>query len=130
MTSMSPRHENTGSTQSRPPVRTCVGCKKRVPTVDLLRVVVGRTGVIPDVRRRLPGRGAWLHLDPSCLDNAVRRRAFGRALRVPGTVDLSAVHTYIAGVEAVGDGPERSTSSAQSHTGRSAVPDEKNRHQH
>ena len=37
--------------------------------------------VLPDPRRRRPGRGAWLHPAISCLDHAVRRRAFGRALR-------------------------------------------------
>lgn len=37
------------------------------------RVVVGRV---------LPGRGAWLH--PACLDVALKRRAFSRALRVSG----------------------------------------------
>lgn len=28
-----------------------------------------------------PGRGAWLCADGACLDAAVKRRAFGRALR-------------------------------------------------
>ena len=28
-----------------------------------------------------PGRGAWLCADAACLDAAVKRRAFGRALR-------------------------------------------------
>ena len=35
----------------------------------------------------LPGRGAWLHRDPECVELAERRRAFARALRVPGPVD-------------------------------------------
>ena len=49
------------------PVRTCVGCRKRAPVNDLLRVVV-RTGVlVPDPRRRLPGRGASVHPTPECL---------------------------------------------------------------
>lgn len=30
-----------------------------------------------------PGRGAWLHADAACLDLAVRRTAFARALRAP-----------------------------------------------
>jgi len=66
------------------PVRTCVGCRKRAPVNDLLRVVV-RTGVlVPDPRRRLPGRGASVHPTPECLTAAERRRAFARALRLPG----------------------------------------------
>jgi predicted RNA-binding protein YlxR (DUF448 family) len=103
------RHGSTGSTPTRLPVRTCVGCKERVPAVDLLRVVVGRTGdsdssesvIVPDVHRRLPGRGAWLHPVSECLVNAERRRAFGRALRVQGVVDVTAVEAFIGnGAEA------------------------------
>ncbi len=51
--------------------------------------------VVPDPRTRLPGRGAWLHLDPECLDQAVRRRAVARALRVQAPVDLSAVASHL-----------------------------------
>jgi predicted RNA-binding protein YlxR (DUF448 family) len=76
------------------PRRTCVGCRAVERSGVLLRVVaeavVGVGGdedgssylVVPDPRRRLPGRGAWIHPDPGCLRAAERRRAFGRALRV------------------------------------------------
>ncbi|CAM2901146.1 YlxR family protein [Prescottella defluvii] len=80
--------------QAGEPVRTCVGCRQRELAADLLRVVAREDGsggfvLTPDPRRRLPGRGAWLHLDPKCLADAVRRRAFGRALRVSGSLDSS-----------------------------------------
>ncbi|WP_335334164.1 YlxR family protein [Gordonia phthalatica] len=42
------------------------------------------TQVVVDERGRLPGRGAWLHRDERCLSLAVRRRAFGPALRDRG----------------------------------------------
>ena len=42
-----------------------------------------------------PGRGAWLHPDDHCLAAAIRRRAFARALRIPGTPDTSAVVEYL-----------------------------------
>ncbi|MCX5046552.1 YlxR family protein [Aldersonia sp. NBC_00410] len=82
------------------PVRTCVGCRKRELTTDLLRVVARENGpngyvVVPDPRHRLPGRGAWLHPTAGCLSNADRRRAFGRALRVSGYLDTSAVEQYL-----------------------------------
>ena len=35
------------------------------------------------VGRSLPGRGAWLHPDPACLDTAVKRRGFSPAPRGP-----------------------------------------------
>ena len=49
----------------------------------------------PDPRLRLPGRGAWLHPTPECLDLALRRKAFGRALRVKARLELAAVSAYI-----------------------------------
>ncbi|WP_374107260.1 MULTISPECIES: YlxR family protein [unclassified Rhodococcus (in: high G+C Gram-positive bacteria)] len=66
-----------------------------------MRIVAGvsDTGTISavvDHRRRLPGRGAWLHPDANCLQQAERRRAFGRALRVTGPLDLSALARELA----------------------------------
>jgi predicted RNA-binding protein YlxR (DUF448 family) len=49
-----------------------------------------------DVRRRLPGRGAWLHPSPDCLDLALRRRALTRALRVAGPLDTSGLAGALA----------------------------------
>ena len=51
--------------------------------------------VVPDVRRRLPGRGAWLHFDLECLRNAERRRAFSRAFRVQGALDVASLREHI-----------------------------------
>jgi len=50
---------------------------------------------VADPRLRLPGRGAWLHPTPECLDLAVRRKAFGRALRVKAYLEVAAVGAYI-----------------------------------
>ena len=70
------------------PVRTCVGCRRRAVKNELLRVVADDLGdgpeVIPDPRGDAPGRGAHLHPTSECLELALRRRAFPRALRVPG----------------------------------------------
>ncbi|MFL6113839.1 MAG: YlxR family protein [Catenulispora sp.] len=78
----------------------CVGCRKRSPVSELLRVVVaeGPSGprIVPDPRRRLPGRGASLHRERACLDLAQRRRAFPRALRIPGPLDLAPLVEYVA----------------------------------
>ena len=84
-------------------MRTCIGCRARVAKSDLLRVVVVKdaaetsveVSAVPDPRGRMPGRGAHLHPDPTCLDLAIRRRAFGRALRHEGPLDLTAVHTWV-----------------------------------
>jgi predicted RNA-binding protein YlxR (DUF448 family) len=55
----------------------------------------GRVDIVPDPTRRRPGRGAHLHFDPACLALAVRRRAFGRALRVEGATGTDAVAAYL-----------------------------------
>ncbi|MBL5973878.1 MAG: YlxR family protein [Candidatus Leucobacter sulfamidivorax] len=69
------------------PVRTCVGCRLRVPRGELLRVVLQDSRLTPDDRAVLPGRGAWVHPTPRCIELAVSRGAFARALRVSGKPD-------------------------------------------
>lgn len=79
------------------PMRTCVGCRRRASAAELLRVVAGPdASLAPDPRRRLPGRGAWVHPVLDCVDLAERRRAFARALRVPGALDPAPVRAYLA----------------------------------
>ncbi|OBY31947.1 YlxR family protein [Mycolicibacter kumamotonensis] len=80
------------------PVRTCVGCRKRELAVELLRVVAvsgnGNEAVTVDTAGNQPGRGAWLHPAPQCLQAAIRRRAFAHALRISGSPDVSGVEEY------------------------------------
>ena len=102
------QRETSASMRMRPdhqvgPVRTCIGCRNRVLAVDLLRVVAVRGGndddvLTVDAAGNLPGRGAWLHPDQQCLHAAIRRRAFGRALRITGSPDTSAVVEYFDSV--------------------------------
>ncbi|HEY9496425.1 MAG TPA: YlxR family protein [Intrasporangium sp.] len=82
------------------PSRTCVGCRGTDSWSALLRVVAAKDAdapgstpvhLRPDPGHRLPGRGAWLHPRPECFELAVRRKAFGRALRLQAPVDISAV---------------------------------------
>ena len=67
------------------PVRTCLGCRQRAPRSSLLRVVARDGQVVADAAARLPGRGAWVHPQSGCIENAVKRKAFGRALRTTVT---------------------------------------------
>jgi uncharacterized protein len=73
------------------PVRTCLGCRKRVGASALLRVVAQNGEVVADPSARLPGRGAWVHPTLSCIETAIARKAFVRALRVEGAVDTAAL---------------------------------------
>jgi uncharacterized protein len=74
----------------------------RAPAAELLRVVARDGAVVPDDGRRQPGRGAQLHPTADCLDLAERRRAFPRALRVPGPLDVSAVRYAVSAVQESG----------------------------
>ena len=78
------------------PVRTCIGCREREESSGLLRVVLEDGRIVPDIRRRIPGRGAWIHPRASCGLAATRRRAWARALRQQGTPDSSAVKEYLS----------------------------------
>ena len=103
------------------PVRTCVGCRKRELAVELLRVVAVSTGngnlaVIVDTATSLPGRGAWLHPVPQCVQQAIRRRAFTKALRITGSPDTSAVVEHLHMLDAPGN---RTGSEEHEHTVKS-----------
>ncbi|MFJ3307917.1 YlxR family protein [Streptomyces sp. NPDC086549] len=77
------------------PERTCVGCRERSAKTELLRIVAIEDACVPDPRGTLPGRGAYVHPALVCLDQAVRRRAFTRALRAPGALDTKALRQYV-----------------------------------
>ncbi|WP_404443087.1 YlxR family protein [Microbacterium marinum] len=73
------------------PVRTCVGCRARAPRSSMLRVVARDGVLVADEKAVLPGRGAWVHDTDSCLTAALRRRAFGRALRVSSPLETAEI---------------------------------------
>lgn len=77
------------------PVRTCVGCRARAPRSSLLRVVTRGGVLVPDERAVLPGRGAWVHDTRECLETAIKRRAFVRALRASGPLDTQTIEQHI-----------------------------------
>jgi uncharacterized protein len=89
------------------PVRTCIGCRQQAAKSELVRVTVvvdaqGQRAVVVDPGGAAPGRGAHLHPATACYELAVRRKAFGRALRWkgPGGLDSATVATYVADREA------------------------------
>ena len=106
------------------PVRTCIGCRARAAKRELVRVTVGSgthglAVVVPDPRGTAPGRGAHLHPTTACYELAVRKKAFGRALRisggaVPGKLESAAVGDYItrSATEQTEDRPEGWSSSS------------------
>ena len=77
------------------PVRTCIGCRQRACKSELLRVTARDGLCLPDPRSRQPGRGAYLHPTTRCLDQAERRRAFPRGLRVSGALDTAPIRALL-----------------------------------
>ena len=76
----------------------------------------GKSAVIVDAAGNLPGRGAWLHPAPQCAYEAIRRRAFTKALRITGTPDTSAV---VEQVRTLGTLGKRTGSEEHEHTVKS-----------
>jgi predicted RNA-binding protein YlxR (DUF448 family) len=68
--------------------RFCALTRTAKPAADLIRFVVGPDGdVVPDVKRKLPGRGIWISLSRAAIDEAVKRRVFGRGFKRDVRVD-------------------------------------------
>ena len=65
----------------------------------------GRPVVVPDPAATRRGRGAHLHPRTACYDLAVRRRAFGRALRSAVGLDSAPVASYLASHRSTTDRP-------------------------
>jgi uncharacterized protein len=62
--------------------RLCVATRQVRPVGELVRFVIGPDGmVVPDLKRRLPGRGVWITARRHLVAEAVRRRLFGRAFK-------------------------------------------------
>jgi uncharacterized protein len=63
-------------------VRTCAVSRTEMPVGCMVRFVAGPDGVmVPDLARRLPGRGVWVELDRARLTEAVRRNVFAKSLK-------------------------------------------------
>jgi predicted RNA-binding protein YlxR (DUF448 family) len=68
--------------------RMCVATRAVKPVTEMIRLVAAPDGkVVPDVERKLPGRGVWVTASRAALEQAVRDKAIVRALRGVATVD-------------------------------------------
>jgi uncharacterized protein len=69
------------------PVRQCALERIRSREDELLRFVLDPQGrVVPDIKRKLPGRGVWITAHHQAVDEAVRRKVFARSFRQAVTV--------------------------------------------
>lgn len=77
----------TGPKDRSAPERSCVVTRAAKEPDDLIRFVAGPDGmIVPDLRRKLPGRGAWTSVSAAVVAEAVKRKAFERALKTKVTV--------------------------------------------
>jgi predicted RNA-binding protein YlxR (DUF448 family) len=68
--------------------RMCVVTRTVRPVADMIRFVIGPDGeAVPDLKRKLPGRGVWVTATQDALSDAVKRKAlvrgFKREVRLP-----------------------------------------------
>jgi uncharacterized protein len=63
-------------------MRMCAVSREVRPIGELIRFVVAPTGeVVPDVKRKLPGRGLWITSSRRTVAEAVRRHQFSRGFK-------------------------------------------------
>ena len=74
--------------------RTCIVTRESGPAEGLIRFVAAPDGtVVPDLKRKLPGRGCWVTATRARIDEAVKKQIFKRALKedVSASPDLGAL---------------------------------------
>jgi uncharacterized protein len=86
-----PELDNGPRTDRSATVRMCAVSREQRPTSELIRFVVSPQGeVVPDIKRKLPGRGLWIAASRQTVAEAVRRhqfsKGFKREVRVAATL--------------------------------------------
>lgn len=67
--------------------RMCIVTRAVKDEADLIRFVRSPDGVVvPDLARKLPGRGVWVSLDRKVLDQAIARKLFARGFQAETTI--------------------------------------------
>jgi predicted RNA-binding protein YlxR (DUF448 family) len=63
-------------------LRTCALTRDLKPVSELIRFVVGPAGeAVPDIKRKLPGRGIWITSTRAAIAEAVKRGVFARGFK-------------------------------------------------
>src|SRR6266487_3582043 len=96
-------------------MRMCAVSREVRPIDELIRFVVAPSGeVIPDLKRKLPGRGLWVQASRRTVAEAVRRHQFKRGFKR----DVRVATTLPADTEAL---LERSCTEALAMAGRAGA---------
>ena len=93
-----PDLDNGPRTDKSATMRMCAVSREVRPIDELIRFVVAPSGeVIPDLKRKLPGRGLWVEASRRTVAEAVRRHQFSRGFKR----DVRAAPTLPADTEAL-----------------------------
>jgi predicted RNA-binding protein YlxR (DUF448 family) len=77
-----PDLDNGPRTDRPATMRMCAVTREVRPIDELIRFVVSPTGeVVPDLKRKLPGRGLWVSASRRVVAEAVRRNQFGKGFK-------------------------------------------------
>src|SRR6476620_6255730 len=77
-----PDHDHGPRTDKSATVRMCAVSREVRPIDELIRFVVAPSGdVIPDLKRKLPGRGLWVSASRQTVAEAVRRNQFSKGFK-------------------------------------------------
>jgi uncharacterized protein len=62
--------------------RTCALTRELKPVAAMMRFVVGPAGeAVPDIKRKLPGRGIWITSTRAAIEEATKRNVFARGFK-------------------------------------------------
>lgn len=65
----------------RTPVRSCISCRRKGEKGELVKLAMTPAGIVADYGEKLPGRGAYVCAEPSCIRKALDARVLSRAFR-------------------------------------------------
>jgi predicted RNA-binding protein YlxR (DUF448 family) len=100
--------DNGPRTEKSATMRMCAVSREVRPLAELIRFVVAPSGeVVPDIKRKLPGRGLWITASRQAVAEAVRRHHFSRGFKtnvrvVPTLADDTEALLVRSTVEALG----------------------------
>jgi predicted RNA-binding protein YlxR (DUF448 family) len=93
-----PDLDNGPRTDRSATMRMCAVTRQVRPIDELIRFVISPSGeVVPDLKRKLPGRGLWISASRQAVAEAARRNHFGKGFKR----DVRATATLAADTEAL-----------------------------
>lgn len=81
------QHAHDGNADDNGSERQCAVTRDVLSPDDLIRFVLAPDGdIVPDLERRLPGRGVWVTCDKKIVEKALITKAFAKSLKLPVNV--------------------------------------------